>query len=252
MYKLAICDDEIRTLNQLSKIIDWNSLGFELCATFTNGAAVLDYLKSNNLDGIIADIKMPVMDGIELAEIIQKEFPKTKMILISAYRDFEYAHSAFKYDVISYVTKPVSQGDFIDALKKLRTSLNLISPYHVSDNLIYQEPDDNLRPDYINSALKFINEHYSDDISLEDVAASTFMHPGYLSQLLKKHTNESYIDYLTKIRIEKAKELLVTTDEKVAAIGSRVGYNYSQYFHKIFKTVTGVTPVEYRKAHRKV
>lgn len=255
MYKLAICDDEVRTLNQLLKIIDWSSLGFEISATFTNGEAVLEYLHKNSLDAIIADIKMPAMDGIELAKNVQKHFPLTKMLLISAYRDFEYAHSAFKYDVVSYVTKPITQSDFLQALVKLKKTLDLIHPAISNNNEhLYMEysPDDTSLPNFINDALNFINEHYAEDISLEDVARYTYMHPGYLSQLLKKHTNETYIDYLTKIRINKAKELLASTDNKVSAIGLSVGYNYSQYFHKIFKTVTGVTPIEYRKNHRKV
>jgi len=255
MYRLAICDDEKRTLNQLSRIIDWEAYGFEVVKTFSNGSEALSYLRTNGLDAVISDIKMPVMDGIELARSIQMEFPETKVLLISAYRDFEYAHSAIKYDVVSYVTKPITQSDFKEALLKLRKSLDAIHTQKegISEPLFLDfEENDSSFPEYIQGALNFINEHYADDISLYDVAQNTFMHPGYLSQLLKKHTNESYIDYLTKIRIEKAKELLASTDEKISVISSKVGYNYSQYFHKIFKSVTGITPLEYRRNNRKV
>ena len=76
MYKLAICDDEMRTLKQLLNIIDWESAGFEVSATFTNGKAALEYLCENTLDAIITDVKMPVMDGLELAKTYRKIFRK--------------------------------------------------------------------------------------------------------------------------------------------------------------------------------
>lgn len=252
MYKLALCDDERRSLGLLTKIVDYPTLGFEVCAAFTKATDLIEYLKENPLDAVITDIKMPVINGIEIAKIIQSDFPGTKVILISAYRDFEYAHSAFKYDVVSYITKPITQSDYIDALLKLKKQLDMLNPVIMAEADISAASDNSPFPEYIQTALNFINEHYADDISLNDVATHSFMHPGYLSQLIKRYTNESYIDYLTKIRIEKAKELLVSTDEKIAVIGSKVGYNYSQYFHKIFKSVTGFTPHEYRKNNRKV
>lgn len=258
MYKLAICDDEIRTLKQLLNIIDWKSAGFEVSATFTNGKAALEYLCENTLDAIIADVKMPVMDGLELAKNIQENFPTTKVLLVSAYRDFEYAHKAFKYDVVSYVTKPITRTDFLQALTKLKKDLVLAhfgnsqedEPF---DSNFYDNPliTDASIPDFIADAIDFINKNYAEDISLEDVAKHTYMNPGYLSKLLKNYTNETYIDYLTKIRINKAKELLASTNYKVSAIGIAVGYNYSQHFHKIFKKVVGITPIEYRKNNRK-
>ena len=253
MYKIALCDDERRSLNILSKIIDYSAIGFEVTQTFTRGGDLIEYLNENSLDAVITDIKMPGMTGIELARIIKSDFPETKVILISAYRDFEYAYNAFKYDVVSYVTKPITQSDYIEALLKLKKVLDTTSPSRIYENQgATQTPDLAQLPEYIQTALGFINEHYADDISLDDVATHSFMHPGYLSQLIKKYTNGSYIDYLTKIRIEKAKELLSQTDDKIAVIGAKVGYKYSQYFHKIFKSVTGETPHEYRQRNGRV
>ena len=258
MYKLAICDDEIRTLKLLLNIINWEDAGFEVSETFSNGKAALEYLRENPLDAVIADIKMPVMDGLELARNIQKDFPETKVLLISAYRDFEYAHRAFQYDVVSYVTKPITQSDFLQALTKLKKTLDLS---YIGTSKEFENFDSSIFgtsmvtagsiPEFIADAIDFINKNYAEDISLESVAKHTFMNPGYLSKLLKMYTNETYIDYLTKIRINKAKELLTSTDYKVSAIGNAVGYNYSQHFHKIFKKVVGITPIEYRKKNTK-
>ena len=198
VYKLAICDDEIRTLKQLLNIIDWESMGFEVSATFANGKTALEYLHQNTLDAIIADIKMPVMDGLELAKNIQENFPATKVLLISAYRDFEYAHKAFKYDVVSYVTKPITQSDFLQALTKLKKTLDLTHSEpqreydnfdsNISDNLLIADAS---VPEFIADAIDFINKNYAQDISLDDVAKHTYMNTGYLSKLLKSYTNET-------------------------------------------------------------
>ena len=252
MYKIALCDDERRALNLLSKIIDYSAIGFEVKATFTRGKDLIEYLKENPLDAVITDIKMPGMSGIELAEIIHRDFPQTKVVLISAYRDFEYAHTAFKYDVVSYITKPITQSDFIEGLLKLKNLLDISRAYTKSENEdITPCFEENSIPECVQTALGFIKEHYADDITLEDAAANSFMHPGYLSQLIKKYTNGSYIDFLTATRIKKAKELLRETDDKIYIIGVKVGYKYSQYFHKIFKSSTGETPQEYRQRYRK-
>lgn len=249
MFKLAICDDEARSRIQLKKIFDWQAAGFDVTASFPNGAEVLKYLSNHSLDAVIADVKMPVMDGLELIENLKKHYPQIKAVLISAYRDFEYAKKAIEYDVCYYITKPIKQSDLSAAAKKLYAALS-VGENSALPALKYQELSSNT-PDFINKILEYIDQHYTEDISLDDIAFNMHMHPGYVSSLLKKYTNATYMDHLTKARIEKAKYLLAETDEKVTVIGRNVGYNYSQYFHKIFKSVTGITPIEYRKNNRK-
>jgi two-component system, response regulator YesN len=93
----------------------------------------------------------------------------------------------------------------------------------------------------------YIQENYMDEeLSLQQTSSYVYMSPTYFSALFKQHTGYTFIEYLTRLRIIKAKELLVTTGLKAYDIASRVGYGDPQYFSVIFKRHTGKTPKEYR------
>lgn len=104
--------------------------------------------------------------------------------------------------------------------------------------------------DIIQSIKSFIREHYVDNISLQTLANQFFLHPNYLSQLFTKKTGQNYIDYLTKVRIEKAQELLLDAKLHICDISQMVGYESPKYFSKVFKEITGYTPKEYRNKHK--
>ncbi len=98
-------------------------------------------------------------------------------------------------------------------------------------------------------AEKFIQDNYNQDhLSLRHVCSHIFMSISYFSLLFKEHTGETFVEYLTRIRMEKAKELLVNTQLKTYEIASRVGFGDPQYFSVIFKRSTGMSPKEYRSA----
>ena len=100
---------------------------------------------------------------------------------------------------------------------------------------------------YINQILDFVQENFTRELSLDDVAEHVNLSAGYLSNYFKGKMGMTFVDYLTKLRIEKAKELLMHSNEKIYRIAEQVGYKNSQYFVTIFKKKTGVTPEEYRR-----
>ncbi|OPH60287.1 hypothetical protein BC351_17465 [Paenibacillus ferrarius] len=94
----------------------------------------------------------------------------------------------------------------------------------------------------------FLQKHYFEELSLVDVATRFHMDPSYLSKLFKAVTNENFIEYLTRLRMEKACELLRASDRKVNDISELVGYENQRYFSHVFKKFTGQTPSEYRES----
>lgn len=100
--------------------------------------------------------------------------------------------------------------------------------------------------DLINNIKRFIQKNYTENITLEKMSSLFFINPSYCSFLFKEKTGENLIDYVNKIRIEKAKELLKNTDYKVYKIAKMLGYDNDKYFFRVFKKVTGYTPEEYR------
>ena len=111
------------------------------------------------------------------------------------------------------------------------------------------------KEDQSNSAVKkamlYIQENYSKDISLDDVSGQVNISPYYFSKIFKEETGENFIEYLTRIRIDKAKELLVDENVSVKEAGIKSGYSNSNYFSRIFKKQMDMTPSEYKARYGK-
>ncbi|MCP1109555.1 response regulator transcription factor [Ohessyouella blattaphilus] len=117
MYKIVVADDEKNIQEGIEELIDWESLGCCICETMRNGQQVLNYLdsKTENIDIVITDIKMPVMGGLELAKALSERYPMIKIVILTAYGEFSYAQQAIKYRVADFVAK----SDFFTELPEV-------------------------------------------------------------------------------------------------------------------------------------
>ncbi|MGM0432979.1 MAG: response regulator transcription factor [Spirochaetota bacterium] len=102
-------DDEPLTLHYLEHIIDWGSLGLTVAGSAENGQDALEAFSRHYPDILITDIRMPAMDGIELIQAVRAVSDKVKIIVLSAYSDFEYARTVFGYGVSGYLIKPINE-----------------------------------------------------------------------------------------------------------------------------------------------
>ena len=104
LLKVLLVDDEPFILQGLKILIDWEQEGFEVVKTAANGEEALEYLRGEQVDLIIADIKMPVVTGLELLEKIRGEkISDAHFVILSGYADFEYARKAIRYDCTDYI-----------------------------------------------------------------------------------------------------------------------------------------------------
>jgi len=107
MYKLVIVDDEAIIRNGLAKHVNWGALGFELVSQLEDGKDAIVYLNASPVDVILSDIKMYETSGIDLARYVSEHYPAVKVILLSGYKEFEFAKQAIVYGVCDYILKPV-------------------------------------------------------------------------------------------------------------------------------------------------
>lgn len=117
MTKIVLVDDENIVINSLKKYISTQLSGYEIIGTFSNGADALAFLESNPADIIISDILMPQMDGLELAQQVSQLMPGAVMIILSGFSDFQYAQQAIRYNVFTYLLKPLDYRELDSVLR---------------------------------------------------------------------------------------------------------------------------------------
>ena len=124
MYKILIADDEALMRKSLCTLIDWAKLGCQIVGTAENGLqakqAVLDYQP----DIIIADIKMPVMDGLAMIRAAQEQHVDTVFVVLSGYGDYEYTSQAMQLGIRHYILKPCDEAKILPVLEQARAELH--------------------------------------------------------------------------------------------------------------------------------
>ncbi len=123
MLKCLIVDDEMISRVGVYEALDWSTMGIEVVGLAKNGKEGLKFFNDYTPDIVITDVKMPVMDGLQLVEEITRSEPSTKIILISAYSEFSYAQRAIRFGVKNYLLKPVDDGELKEAVTHLSEEL---------------------------------------------------------------------------------------------------------------------------------
>lgn len=131
MYNVLIVDDEPRICAGLSVFIDWESIGFRVLNTVENGQEALEELKNHRYNLVITDIRMALVDGLELTRAIYAQNPKVRVLIISGYNDFDYAKEAIAYGVRGYLLKPVNCDELLNCVLKIEDELD-----RENDNLL--------------------------------------------------------------------------------------------------------------------
>ena len=239
MYKIIFVDDEPLIFEGLKKIIDWRKYGISVagCATNTEDAMVL--IEEFNPEIIITDIRMQGVSGLDMIEELSNKGYEGYIIILSGYRDFEYAQRAIENKVFGYLLKPLN----ISKLEKLVTQ--------IVERLDASTTVPGYADNTIEQIVEYIKTHFSEDISLGEIAKQHHFEMSNFSRMFKRYTGENYTDYVAKLRIEYAKKYLEKTTRSIEEITERVGYKSVRYFRELFMEYTGITPSQYRKERRK-
>lgn len=249
-YKVIIAEDEQLILSNIKKKINSLDLGFEAVATAEDGKAALELVEKLCPDVLVTDIKMPVMDGLELCRIVSARYPHIKKVIISGYDDFKYAQSALKFEAVDYLLKPLKTQELQDSLNKIRILLDAQriglkqNTLQLKDNYTYSSAE------IAHLVELYIKENYAQDINFDLISHKFNFNSSYLSRIFTKHVGENPSKYLISLRINKAKYLLKNSpDMSVKEIGEAIGYPNQFYFSRIFKTIVGKSPAGYREGN---
>lgn len=385
--KILIVDDEPLVRNSMAQMVG-NLNDKYTIEQAEDGEDAIIAMKKQSFDLVITDIRMPAVDGLQLAAHIFQFYPETYIIMLTGYSDFDYARTAIRYKVVDYLLKPASVDDIRKAVKKIdvliqerraNSEIGKLRNFNLLEkrvqDLFYELPvpyyDESLFPDFeyislitftindkmlpektvrfsvkniigdicseagipivvveeghittvlfsdhhddslidtlvgnitktikkilkfdiravqggsskdlaevsklyqnslhklginekktkvstapsesvhrlIRSAMSYIKEEYASDLTLTLIAERLFVNPNYLSSLFKSETGITFTHHLTRVRMDKAKELLKETNLKIYEICSDVGYSDQAHFSRVFKSLEGIGPYDYR------
>jgi YesN/AraC family two-component response regulator len=240
MYRLLIADDEVIILRGLKKLLDWKALNIEIAGEALNGRDAEDFILREKPDLAILDIRMPLRLGLDILRTIREKNLETRVLFLSGHREFRYAQEALEYGAQGYLTKPVSREKLLLAL---RGQLARLEPAGTAPD----PPDLRCGNEEINRIISYINSHYRENISLERAARLAYMNPSYFSVYFKKNTGVNFKEYLTRVRLKRAAEILAQRDLKTYELAELAGFTDPRYFSELFKKRYGKTPSRYRR-----
>lgn len=123
-YTLLLVDDEEEVIQIIMKKIAWEEIGFSVIGHANNGVKALEVVEEYQPDVMITDIKMPYMDGMELAKQVKAEYPDTKILFFTGFDEFEYAREAIHLEAEEYILKPLNAIELTEIFKRLKTKLD--------------------------------------------------------------------------------------------------------------------------------
>mgnify|MGYP000845943037 FL=1 len=261
-FKAVLVDDEENVRYLLADLLESFHLGIEVTGQAGDGEEALKLCRSLKPDLVISDIKMPGLDGIHMLEAVKKVSPEIICVFVSAYTDFEYAKAAIANGARGYILKPVEPEEMYQLLKTVKaewmqsqkhrkkvqlmeTEIRKLKAEHLTDDM---PVDSNGCSRVIRKALNYMEDHYHEDISLESISEVVFLNKNYFSELFKKETGKSFVQYLTEYRLEKAKLLLAISGFKRSEVADMTGFQNNSYFISVFKKYVGCTPKEYSES----
>lgn len=360
-YRVVIIDDEAWTRDTIKRIGQWKQLGFQIVGEAADGISGLECINELRPHLIVTDMKMPGLDGAQLLQKLTELSIPSKVIVVSGYYDYNYAHQALSSHVADYLLKPIKEDEFNEQLRRcaeeldrensgidgsegyllgnadakwlkeyikvrqdlsccfesatekgVETALNkikdlflsyadhkaylklmiktnydlqrileeialaryggedeVLSAADISFTISKNSSIDELISHYHDAALKiiskinmvqqskkhidiskieeYLNENYAENITLEDMAKRFFVTKEYLSTAFKKKTGVNFSDYLTAVRMEKAKKMILEYEIPIQKVSDMLGYVDVAHFYKIFKRYFNTTPGKMRE-----
>jgi two-component system, response regulator YesN len=251
MYDVVLVDDDVIVIEFLKKVIPWQDYGFQVVANFQDSSDALIFMLENPYDVLITDIGMPKLNGIELIEKLKSSKINSYNVILSCHDEFTFAQQAIKLEAYDYILKEsMEESNIIDLLDRLKNKVDqerFSSKQHLK---VTQFLEMTTRNEDVIKAQKYVQTHLGEKISLTEVAEHLHLNSSYFSRMYKKETGEGFIEYVTRVKMEKALELLDQSVKTVEQIAYELGFESKSYFLKTFKRFYGLSPKSFKYKNR--
>jgi YesN/AraC family two-component response regulator len=289
MIRVLLVEDEPASADYLASVVRRELPEMELAGTCENGEEALALMRKSRVDIVITDIKMPVMDGLQLAEAVRGAFPLIPVVIISGYERFEYAKTALRFGVSDYLLKPVKPAEMRDCLRRLALKLEFSRSVRQAlgeagltqdeetrlDTELCRAVRDTPCPAELRARLERLTEEYTararagegdhaqadfealtgyigrklgEKLTLEGVCRALGMSQTTVSRLFRTYARCSFVEYLTGLRVERAKALIEREpSRRMKEVACAAGFTDPLYFSRVFRAETGLTPTEFAR-----
>ena len=249
MLKVLVVEDEEMIRKGIVLAVDWAALDCVVVGEASNGAQALEAVERYDPSLIITDLKMPVMDGLEMLRQLRERGNNAFVIILTAYDSFSYAQTALRLGAVDFLLKPFHDGELEQAVTRLKQRMDRAGQGGEKGPAPLPLPElkKGDKSKYVLEAMAYIGEHYHEpNIGVAAIAQHLGISEGHLSHTFKKETDYTLLNYLTRYRIHRAMELLRDCRVKVYEVAEQVGYRDIAYFSATFKKLVGMSPSEYQ------
>ena len=236
--RVLLVDDEIMIREGFKRLFPWEEHDCEVVGEAADGMEALSKIDTLCPDIVIMDINIPIMNGLKVIQLVRIKHPEIAFVIVSGYDDFSYCREALRLKITDYILKPVNYEEFGTCIDNLKIAL-------FQNRYVQQSVNQEERP--IQSITRYLQEHLAEEVTLSILAEEFHLSAQYISQLFKSEIGVGFLAYLTNIRMEQAKKLLLTTPKSIAEISEQSGYGDYRVFTKVFKKTEGITPSQYRR-----
>ncbi len=251
MFKVILVENEGFIRNGLKKMIEGLVSGYRVVAEAKDGEEAERMLQKEDPDLMVTDIRMPRMDGLSLIQKVKEQGRTFPIVIISGHGEFEYAKRALHYQVADFLLKPIDRIELAKLLEKLKLEIaegkrKELPEGEGREDAAESGTEMNDKLKLIRQVKEIVNDNLGGNLTLQHVAERVYLHYKYLSVLFKSETGENFSDYVQRLRLHKAKNLLLETNLKIYEIAEICGFCSQKHFMSVFKQATGMTTREFK------
>ena len=246
MLRILIVEDEEIIRRGLLSTIDWAGMGCCVVGDAPDGREGLELLRRERPDVVLTDIRMPCMDGIEMAERAWTEGILPQLVFLTSYAEFDYAQKALRLHAADYLLKPVDEAELAALMRRLAKESASPGAEPVVEGVDWRRyfADDGLNP-YVLHAMKRIQQDYREKLSIEVLAEEAGVSASYLSRKFKEVLGQTFLEALTRQRLQKAVSQLASGKYRVYEIAENNGFGDYKNFCSVFKKYMHISPRDF-------
>lgn len=253
MYRILIVEDEQILREGFRHSLDFSQLNCEICGEAKNGQEGLEKIRELCPDIVFTDLRMPVMDGLEMLRLSKAQY-QYEAVILSGYSEFAYAREAISLQVAEYLLKPFDRQELKAILVQLTQRLDnrrmtaRKEPVDARITALMELPLE--LSAYCQKCADQIRSHYAEKITADAIAEELGVSADYLNRLFKRETGTTVHRYLNRYRIAQACLKILGTENKIYTIAEQCGYSDYKYFFEVFTKMTGIAPTYYKKVRQ--